>query len=92
MQKISIAKINFQDIIDHINQTEVIESKMEPIRLEYVKLKRSLEAAEDRYLSLTRHEQQGIDETQIMIDNQVLSDKVEERVSTKQKHSISMAD
>ena len=53
---------------------------MEPIRLEYVKLKRSLEAAEDRYLALTRHEQQGIDDTQIMIDNQVLSDKVEERV------------
>ena len=49
-------------------------------------MKRALEAAEDRYLALTRHEQQGIDVTQVMIDNQVLSDKVEERVSGIREH------
>ena len=66
--------------MENIRLTEATESDIEPIRLEYVKLKRSLEVVEERYLALTRNEQRGIDQTQIMIDNQVLSDKVEERL------------
>ena len=42
-----------------------------PVRLEYVKLKRQLEATEDKYLKMTRSQHEGLDQNQITIDNRV---------------------
>ena len=42
------------------------------MRLEYVKLKRSLEATEEKYLRMTRSQHKGLDQNQITIDNRVL--------------------
>ena len=40
-----------------------------PVRLEYVKLKRQLEATEEKYLKMTRSQHEGLDQNQITIDN-----------------------
>ena len=41
------------------------------MRLEYVKLKRQLEATEEKYLKMTRSQHEGLDQNQITIDNRV---------------------
>ena len=60
-----------KDIYEHVQEAENIEKVIEPVRLEFVKLKRHLEVVEEKYLTVTRNEQGGIDQRQIMIDNQV---------------------
>ena len=42
-----------------------------PVRLEYVKMKRQLEATEEKYLKMTRSQHEGLDQNQITIDNRV---------------------
>ena len=47
------------------------EREIMPVRLEYVKLKRQLEATEEKYLKMTRSQHEGLDQNQITIDNRV---------------------
>ena len=48
------------------------EREVQPVRLEYVKLKRQLEATEEKYLKMTRSQHEGLDQNQITIDNRVI--------------------
>ena len=49
------------------------EREVQPVRLEYVKLKRQLEATEEKYLKMTRSQHEGLDQNQITIDNRVIN-------------------
>ena len=60
-----------QDVYDHLKKLDYAEREIMPVRLEYVKLKRQLEATEDKYLKMTRSQHEGLDQNQITIDNRV---------------------
>ena len=54
-----------------MKKLDYAEREIMPVRLEYVKLKRQLEATEDKYLKMTRSQHEGLDQNQITIDNRV---------------------
>jgi hypothetical protein len=56
-------------VIDHLKKLDYAEREIMPVRLEYVKLKRQLEATEEKYLKMTRSNNEGLDQNQITIDN-----------------------
>ena len=60
-----------KDVFDHLKKLDYAEREIMPVRLEYVKLKRQLEATEDKYLKMTRSQHEGLDQNQITIDNRV---------------------
>ena len=58
-----------------MKKLDYAEREIMPVRLEYVKLKRQLEATEEKYLKMTRSQHEGLDQNQITIDNRVSASK-----------------
>ena len=72
-QSFSFQNKIIQDVIDHLKRLDYAEREVQPVRLEYVKLKRQLEATEEKYLKMTRSQHEGLDQNQITIDNRVIN-------------------
>ncbi len=62
-----------KDVVENVKYLESFEEKMQPVRLEYVQLKRALDAMQIKYDNLIDEEELDLDLTEITIENQVLS-------------------
>ena len=64
------------------------EREVQPVRLEYVKLKRQLEATEEKYLKMTRSQHEGLDQNQITIDNNCKYYDVNKKISAQNVSAV----
>ena len=60
-----------KEVVDNVKLLESIEEIMQPVRLEYVQLKRSLDAIQMKYDNILYEHEEDLDQTELTVENQV---------------------
>ena len=72
-----------KEVVDNVKLLEQIEAIMQPVRLEYVQLKRSLDAIQLKYDHILYEHEEDLDQTELTVENQVLYKNIEFYTSIK---------
>ena len=73
LDKPSIHVMSQKEVVDNIKILDRLEEKMQPIRLEYVQLKRALDAIQVKYDNILYEREEDLDQTELNVENQVIS-------------------
>ena len=76
LDKPAIHAMSQKEVVDNVKYLESLEQQMQPIRLEYVQLKRALDAIQIKYDNVLYEHEEDLDQTELTVENQVLSDKM----------------
>ena len=60
-----------KDVQDNIKYIEGLEEEMQPVRLEYVQLKRSLDMIQNKYDDILFEREDDTDQVELQVENQV---------------------
>ena len=71
LDKPSIHVMSQKEVVDNVKLLESIEEIMQPVRLEYVQLKRSLDAIQMKYDNILYEHEEDLDQTELTVENQV---------------------
>lgn len=71
LDKPSIHAMSQKEVVDNIKVLDKLEEEMQPVRLEYVQLKRSLDAIQMKYDNVIYEHEEDLDQTELTVENQV---------------------
>ena len=60
-----------KEVVDNVKLLDQIEAIMQPIRLEYVRLKRNLDSIQIKYDNILYEHEEDLDQTELTVENQV---------------------
>ena len=60
-----------KEVVDNVKLLDTIEAIMQPIRLEYVRLKRELDAIQIKYDNILYEHEEDLDQTELTVENRV---------------------
>ena len=60
-----------KEVVDNVKLLDTIEAIMQPIRLEYVRLKRELDAVQIKYDNILYEHEEDLDQTELTVENRV---------------------
>ena len=62
-----------KEVVDNVKLLDTIEAIMQPIRLEYVRLKRELDSVQIKYDNILYEHEEDLDQTELTVENRVKS-------------------
>ena len=71
LDKPSIHVMSQKEVVDNIKCLDKLEEEMQPVRLEYVQLKRALDAIQIKYDNILYEHEEDLDQTELTVENQV---------------------
>ena len=60
-----------KEVVDNVKLLDTIEAIMQPIRLEYVRLKRELDSVQIKYDNILYEHEEDLDQTELTVENRV---------------------
>ena len=65
-----------KEVVDNVKLLDTIEAIMQPIRLEYVRLKRELDSVQIKYDNILYEHEEDLDQTELTVENRVKTKKI----------------
>ena len=69
--KPSCHSMNQRDVNENMKFMEALEEEMQPVRLEYVQLKRALDMIQNKYDEVLYEKEEDTDQVELQVENQV---------------------
>ena len=63
--------MNQRDVNENMKFMEALEEEMQPVRLEYVQLKRALDMIQNKYDEVLYEKEEDTDQVELQVENQV---------------------
>ena len=64
--------MNQRDVNENMKFMEALEEEMQPVRLEYVQLKRALDMIQNKYDEVLYEKEEDTDQVELQVENQVI--------------------